>query len=112
MQNCWSRLRRRFARGPGVPAMPSGYTILRPRSATPMILLIGNYPLDRQPSMQRFATMMLDGLATAGVPAELIQPRPFLGNCRATGRLVAKWLGYIDKFNFFRRQLRNKISTM
>ena len=27
-----------------------------------MILLIGNYPLDRQQSMQRFALMMLAGL--------------------------------------------------
>ena len=76
-----------------------------------MILLIGNYPLDRQPSMQRFATMMLEGLAGAGASAELIQPRPFLGNFRAAGRFVAKWLGYIDKFIFFRRQLRKKIAA-
>ena len=27
-----------------------------------MVLLIGNYPLDRQQSMQRFALMMRDGL--------------------------------------------------
>ena len=61
--------------------------------------------------MQRFATMMLEGLAAAGAPAELIQPRPFLGNFRAAGRFVAKWLGYIDKFIFFRRQLRKKIAA-
>jgi len=60
--------------------------------------------------MQRFATMMLEGLAVAGVPAELIQPRPFLGNFRAAGGFVAKWLGYIDKFIFFRRQLGKKIA--
>jgi glycosyltransferase involved in cell wall biosynthesis len=75
-----------------------------------MILLIGNYPLDRQQSMQRFATMMLEGLTAAGVPAELIQPRAFLGNFRAAGGFVAKWLGYIDKFILFRRELGRKIA--
>jgi hypothetical protein len=32
-----------------------------------MVLLIGNYPADQQQSMQRFATMMMRGLAAAGV---------------------------------------------
>ena len=50
-----------------------------------MILLIGNYPLERQQSMQRFATMMLDGLKAAGIPAELILPKPRLGRFRVAG---------------------------
>ena len=61
--------------------------------------------------MQRFATMMLEGLAAAGVPAELIQPQPFFGLFRSAGGFVAKWLGYIDKFIFFRRQLRKRIAA-
>src|ERR1700730_7058293 len=109
-QNCWSPRRRRVATPPDVPATPSGCTIPRPRLAIPMILLVGNYPLDRQQSMQRFPTMMLEGLAAAGVPAALIQPQPFFGNFRAAGGFVAKWLGYIDKFIFFRRQLWKKIA--
>ena len=52
-----------------------------------MVLLIGNYPPDRQQSMHRFAMMMLDGLTAAGVPAELIQPQPFFGRFRLCGRL-------------------------
>lgn len=75
-----------------------------------MVLLIGNYPADQQQSMQRFATMMMRGLAAAGVPAELIVPQPFLGRVRFAGRFVAKWLGYIDKFVFFPRQLKRKLS--
>jgi glycosyltransferase involved in cell wall biosynthesis len=75
-----------------------------------MILLIGNYSLDRQQSMQRFATMMIEGLAAAGVPAELIQPRTFFGRFRSAGGFIAKWLGYIDKFILFRRQLGKKIA--
>lgn len=76
-----------------------------------MVLLIGNYPADQQQSMQRFAMMMLRGLAAAGVPAELIQPQPFLGRIEFAGRFVAKWLGYLDKFLFFPRQLKQKLST-
>jgi glycosyltransferase involved in cell wall biosynthesis len=75
-----------------------------------MILLIGNYRLDQQQSMQRFAEMMLQGLRAAGVNAELIAPRPVLGNFRSAGRFIAKWLGYIDKFVFFPRQLRKKLA--
>jgi len=74
-----------------------------------MILLIGNYPLDRQQSMQRFAMMMLTGLNAAGISAELIQPSPFLGRFRAAGSFVAKWLAYLDKFVLFRRTLTRKL---
>ncbi|PYI94613.1 MAG: glycosyltransferase family 1 protein [Verrucomicrobia bacterium] len=75
-----------------------------------MILLIGNYPLDRQQSMQRFATMMLAGLTAAGVPAELIQPQARFGRVRILGPFVAKWLAYIDKFIFFPRRLRKELA--
>ena len=75
-----------------------------------MVLLIGNYPADQQQSMQRFATMMLRGLTAAGVPAELIQPQPLFGKIRFAGDFVAKWLGYIDKFLLFPRQLRARLS--
>jgi glycosyltransferase involved in cell wall biosynthesis len=74
-----------------------------------MILLIGNYALDRQQSMQRFAMMMLHGLNAAGIAAELIQPEPFLGRFRFAGNFIAKWLAYIDKFVFFRRTLARKL---
>ena len=77
-----------------------------------MVLLIGNYPPDNQQSMHRFAMMMLDGLAAAGVPAELIRPQPFFGRFRYAGRFIAKWLAYIDKFVLFRRQLRRKLKTV
>ena len=76
-----------------------------------MILLIGNYPLDRQQSMERFAMMMLDGLTAAGIPAELIRPRPFLGRFRAAGAFIGKWLAYLDKFLFFRRDLGRKLQS-
>jgi glycosyltransferase involved in cell wall biosynthesis len=76
-----------------------------------MILLIGNYSADQQESMQRFATMMFRGLTAEGVAAELIQPQPFLGRIVVAGPFVAKWLGYLDKFLFFPRQLRRKLAA-
>jgi len=76
-----------------------------------MVLLIGNYSADQQQSMQRFHTMMLQGLDAAGIDAELIRPQPFLGKFRAAGRFIAKWLGYIDKYIFFPFQLREKLSA-
>ncbi len=75
-----------------------------------MVLLIGNYPLDRQQSMQRFATMMLHGLTTAGIPAEVIAPTPVFGNLLGQENFIGKWLGYVDKFFFFPRQLRRRVA--
>jgi glycosyltransferase involved in cell wall biosynthesis len=75
-----------------------------------MVLLIGNYTPDQQQSMQRFSAMMLQGLTAAGVPVELIRPEPVLGNLKLLGQFVAKWLGYIDKYILFPRQLRRKLS--
>lgn len=74
-----------------------------------MVLLIGNYPLDNQPSMHRFAMMMLDGLTAAGLQVELIRPQPFFGRFRLAGGFIAKWLAYVDKFVLFRRQLRRAL---
>jgi glycosyltransferase involved in cell wall biosynthesis len=75
-----------------------------------MVLLIGNYPADQQQSMQRFAMMMLRGLTAAGVAADLIVPEPCFGRFRNGRGLIAKWLGYIDKFVLFPRRLRAKLA--
>jgi glycosyltransferase involved in cell wall biosynthesis len=77
----------------------------RRRKLILMILLIGNYPLDRQQSMERFALMMLNGLAAAGIPAEVIRPQAFFGRIRFAGGFATKWLAYLDKFVLFRRRL-------
>jgi glycosyltransferase involved in cell wall biosynthesis len=81
------------------------------RTTTRMVLLIGNYAPDQQQSMQRFSTMMLQGLRAAGVPAELVAPEPVLGNFRAAGGFVAKWLAYVDKFVLFPRKLKRRIAA-
>ena len=75
-----------------------------------MVLLIGNYAADQQQSMQRFATMMLQGLLAAGIEAELIQPQSFFGKIKFGGAFLSKWLAYIDKFLIFPRKLRRRLS--
>src|SRR5436305_1113177 len=76
-----------------------------------MVLLIGNYPIDRQQSMQRFATMMLQGLTAAGISAEIAAPSPVLGKFSGAGNFLGKWLAYIDKFVLFPRRLRARTAS-
>ena len=76
-----------------------------------MVLLIGNYPADQQESMLRFARMMQRGLTSAGLPVELISPRPRLGRIRFLGGFAAKWLAYVDKFLLFPREMRARLTN-
>jgi glycosyltransferase involved in cell wall biosynthesis len=78
---------------------------------TPMVLLIGNYALDRQQSMQRFTNMMLQGLNSAGVSVEVAAPEPVLGKVFGPTNFLGKWLAYIDKFVLFPRQLRARLAS-
>jgi len=71
-----------------------------------MILLIGNYPNDRQESMQRFANLLKDELTKAGKEVQLIAPKPFFGRIKPSAHGLGKWLGYLDKFLIFPLQLR------
>jgi len=75
-----------------------------------MVLLIGNYTLDRQQSMQRFTNMMLQGLTAAGVSAEVVAPTPMLGKLFGSENFIGKWLAYIDKFILFPRKLQARLA--
>jgi len=76
-----------------------------------MVLLLGNYSLDQQQSMQRFGVMMLHGLVSRGIKTELVSPQPVLGKFGFLGQFGRKWLGYIDKYIFFPFQLRRRIAN-
>jgi glycosyltransferase involved in cell wall biosynthesis len=68
------------------------------------ILLVGNYPLDGQFSMLRYAELLRREMTSRGHEVTLVQPEPWVGRL-ATGGL-RKWLGYIDKFLVFPWRLR------
>ena len=72
------------------------------RRATDMkILLIGNYLSDGQESMQRFTTLMQEGLTVAGHEAKVIHPPEFVSRLSPGRNGLRKWLGYVDKFVIF-----------
>lgn len=70
------------------------------------ILLVGNYPNDRQESMRRFTTLMQEGLTKAGHQAKVIRPAVFVGRVSPGVHGWRKWLGYVDKFVIFPARLR------
>lgn len=66
------------------------------------IVLIGNYPADRQPSMVRYAAFLQRELQRAGHDVSLIAPKLVLRVIMPARNRLGKWLGYIDKFLIFR----------
>lgn len=63
------------------------------------IILIGNYALDHQESMERFSIMLKRGFESQDYFAKLIRPMVLLGYpFFSTSHGIAKWLGYIDKW--------------
>lgn len=82
-----------------------------PESDKPIVVLIGNYPLDRQESMLRFRDLIQARLESGGFLTESIFPRGCLGRILQKGAL-AKWLGYIDKYILFPAELGMRLSTI
>ncbi len=73
------------------------------------ILLVGNYEPDQQQSMQRYARWLMAALKAQGCTVVLMRPDAFFSRL-AVGPLkrgaVIKYLGYLDKFFAFPKQLR------
>jgi len=66
------------------------------------ILLIGNYPYLKSQSMDRFTSLLFDGLKSRGYDVRLLKPPPLFGRLRPSPTGLGKWIGYIDRFVFFR----------
>jgi glycosyltransferase involved in cell wall biosynthesis len=71
-----------------------------PASDKPVVVLIGNYPLDRQESMLRFRDLLQTRLESGGFLTESIFPWGYFGRILPKG-FWAKWLAYIDKYILF-----------
>jgi glycosyltransferase involved in cell wall biosynthesis len=70
------------------------------------VLLVGNYPFDGSTSMQVWANALHRELVKRGIDAELIVPKPVFGRINPSATGFGKWLGYIDRFLLFPRQLK------
>ena len=77
----------------------------------PVVVLIGNYPLDRQESMLRFRDMIQTRLEAGGFITESIFPRAYFGRLVPAG-FVAKWLRYLDKYILFPPGLALRLSRI
>ena len=73
------------------------------------VLLIGNYAADRQYSMQGFTSALEAGLAERGVETRLLAPPSRAGRLPVPHPGVRKWLGYVDKYALFPRDLRRAL---
>ena len=77
----------------------------------PVVVLIGNYPLDHQESMLRFRNLVQERLDSSGFTTESIFPKGCLGNLAEKG-FLAKWFGYIDKYMLFPLSLGSQLSAI
>jgi glycosyltransferase involved in cell wall biosynthesis len=87
---------------------PSGYAIYFSLGLSSLrILLIGNYPLDQQQSMLRFADLLERELKDLGHTVRLLRPQPILAGQDSGSSGLGKWIGYVDKFLLFPRKLKS-----
>ncbi|MFC1789200.1 glycosyltransferase family 4 protein, partial [Thermodesulfobacteriota bacterium] len=73
------------------------------------ILLIGNYPYLKSQSMDRFASLLFDGLKSREHDVRLLKPLPLIGRLRPSPTGLGKWLGYLDRFILFRPLLKQTV---
>jgi hypothetical protein len=75
------------------------------------VLLVTNFPPDRQESMLRFGQLLAGGLPAHGIEPVVIAPESRLTRLLPTYRYSgwSKYLGYVDKFLFFPRRLRRAV---
>lgn len=78
------------------------------------ILLIGNLPEDCQESMQRFTTLLDEGLRARGHTVHVLTPTLCLARLGPRYHYggLPKWLGYFDKFVLFPWQLRRALQRL
>lgn len=65
------------------------------------LAIIGNYLPDRQESMLRYGAMMASALSAEDTEVSYHAPSPALGGLSSRPSMLAKWLGYVDKFLLF-----------
>jgi glycosyltransferase involved in cell wall biosynthesis len=76
------------------------------------IILIGNYPPDKQESMRLFSNMLEAGFREKGFDVSVWLPKVIFGHlARNTSAGFGKWLGYMDKWLLFPMFLKFKVFT-
>lgn len=77
------------------------------------LIIVGNYPLDHQQSMERFSRMLRSGAEERGLESEIWRPEVLFARRHSTSTSgLAKWLGYIDKWIYYPIRLRRKVKEL
>ena len=61
------------------------------------IVLVSNYPPDRQHSMLSFAALMEEGLKRVGHNVRTLHPPVVFGKVADRAKAAGKWFAYLDK---------------
>ncbi|MEA3213384.1 MAG: hypothetical protein QOE70_6441 [Chthoniobacter sp.] len=108
--------RRTISTSPATQADARAQSARPPAAAvgTLTVLLVGNYRIDQQQSMQLFAEVLARELPKYDptVHVEVIRPEPWFGQVKPDAEGLGKWLGYLDKFVVFPWRLRRKIAAL
>lgn len=72
-----------------------------PVKKTWRILVVGNYPADRQQSMLRVAQLLVRTYENSGQLVRLVQPPVFVSRLPGLPSVVRKYLAYVDKLLLF-----------
>jgi glycosyltransferase involved in cell wall biosynthesis len=74
------------------------------------LILVCNYPLDRQQSMLRFGALLREQWQRRGWEVECLAPKANVITTRlAASRRGSKWAGYLDKYILFPSQLARSL---
>lgn len=76
------------------------------------VLLVGNYEFDGSTSMKIWAEALFRELTEMGIDVRLIRPEPVFGKIKRSKDGLGKWLGYIDRYLLFPRNLRAAASKV
>lgn len=70
------------------------------------VLLVRNYEFDGSTSMMVWAEALHRELLQRGIEVQIVAPKPVIGRVKQSANGFGKWLGYIDRFVIFPRELR------
>ena len=88
-------------------------TASQPADTPPLhVILIGNYPPDRQESMLRFADVLNRQVCERGIRTTVLSPRSVFGRLAPSQSALGKWLGYVDKLVLFPFTLRKTLDAL
>lgn len=86
---------------------PAKQPTARTRRAACHVVLICNFPYDRQESILRYGELLHRALKDYGLSVSIVQPQAeILSRMPEVPAPIAKWIGYIDKFVLFPRTLK------